>query len=137
MPSAKFGVSGNPFNKHLLHHEQGPEDGVENRPYSGGEAIKSNCNDSTCAIRETPLSIPTPTLITTLNGVRDYSHFADMEIMAQGRETTCPRSWTHWKCGRAGAEGACTELGLGGRSEARILAAEAQGKGVESGLESD
>lgn len=103
---------------------------MENRPYSGGEAIKSNCNDSTCAIRETPLSIPTPTLITTLNGVCDYPHFADMEIMAQGRETTCPRSWTCWKCGKAGAEGACTELGLGGRSEARILAAEAQGKGA-------
>lgn len=137
MPRAKFGVSGNPFNKYLLHHEQGPGDGAENWPYSGGEAIKSNCNDSTCATRETPLSVTTPTLITTLNGVRDYPHFADMEIRTQGRETACPRSWTSWKYGRAGAEGACTELGLGGRSEVRILAAKAQGKGVGSGLVSD
>lgn len=60
-----------------------------------------------------------------------------MEIRTQGRETACPRARTSWKYGRAGAEGACTEPGLGGRSKACVLAAKAQGKGVGSGLVSD
>lgn len=78
--SAKSAVSGNPFKKYFLHHELGPEDGAENKSCSRGEAIKNNCNDNICAIRERSLLILTPTQITTLNGKYDYPHFTDMEI---------------------------------------------------------